>query len=343
MNSVTPAQPEQPTGKAKLTALASSAFPDLQALTAGLASVFGGDGAARIEVTVLARRPNYYASTFPSEVVTCRFEDERELRLLCKYAAGRSHRDYGHRGDVAYEAAVYRHVLGPLQASTPRFYGSYIDRAGGESWLLIEYLEGAVGLEESPSPPGAMLLAARWVGRFHAVAEARLAGAPTAFLNAYDREYYLRWVHRTSLLAGHWHQRLLWLGRLCERAAAFEDLLLAQPVTIIHGEYVPHNLLVRGGQIYPIDWESAAIAMGEIDLIGLTDKWPTEIARECEREYRRARWPAGPPANFERRLDLARLYWDFRWLGDRPEWTASEKVGPRFEHLRSAGERLGLI
>ena len=56
--------------------------------------------------------------------------------------------------------------------------------------------------------------------------------------------------------------------------------------------------------------------------------------------YTAARWPEGPPADLARRFDLARVYWDFRWLGDRPEWTGSEKVGPRFEHLRAAVARL---
>jgi hypothetical protein len=33
----------------------------------------------------------------------------------------------------------------------------------------------------------------------------------------------------------------------------------------------------------------------------------------------------------------------FRWLGDRPEWTTHKNSFWRFEHLRSAGEQLGLI
>jgi aminoglycoside phosphotransferase (APT) family kinase protein len=130
---------------------------------------------------------------------------------------------------------------------------------------------------------------------------------------------------------------------LCERTEAFVRALSAAPATVIHGEYVPHNVLIRRDDAYPIDWESAAIAFGEIDLASLVDKWPPDVEQACEREYQRARWPSGPPPNFLQTLDMARLYWDFRWLGDRPEWTGSEKVGPRFEHLRRTAERLGLV
>lgn len=60
-------------------------------------------------------------------------------------------------------------------------------------------------------------------------------------------------------------------------------------------------------------------------------------------EYKLYRWPEITPADFEQRLDTARLYWHFRWLGERPEWTASEGEQARFEKLRIIGEKMGLI
>jgi len=280
---------------------------------------------------------------FPSEIVTFRLRDGRERHVLCKRASRQNHDDHGHRGGIAYEAGVYRELLRRLPVSAPRFFGTYVDSATGETWLFIEYLEKAVGIEEAPVPATALGLAARWIGGFHALAEVRVLHPSTRSLHTYDDEYYLRWVRRTSLLAGDWHRRLGWLAALCERMEGFVRVLSAWPTTVIHGEYVPHNVLVRSDNVYPIDWESAAIAFGEIDLASLVDKWPPEVERACEREYQRARWPGGEPSDFARRLDTARLYWDFRWLGDRPEWTASEKVGARFEHLRATAERLGLV
>ena len=60
-------------------------------------------------------------------------------------------------------------------------------------------------------------------------------------------------------------------------------------------------------------------------------------------EYQSARWPEAPPADFERKLDAAQIYWNFRWLGERPDWTHREKALQRFERLRSLSERMGLI
>ncbi len=317
---------------------ARSRLPNLQTLTAGLTSVL------RSQVIILDRRPNTYMSTFPSEIVRCRVGGGSELQLFCKYAAGgHPHSVYGHRGGVMYEAAVYRHLLQPSQASTAKFYGTYMDNPTGDSWLVLEYLDKSLRLSKVTEVPAPTSVAARWIGHFHRTSEERLSAIPVPFLIGYDAEYYLGWVRRTSLFAGHLHQRFPWLGTLCERSEELIAPLLTSPLTVIHGEYYGSNILFRSGTVHPVDWESAAVAAGEIDLAALTDQWSAETARECELEYRRARWPEGSPDDFERRLYAARLYLCFRWLGDRQEWTTHPGYLFRFDQLRSAGERLGLI
>jgi hypothetical protein len=94
-----------------------------------------------------------------------------------------------------------------------------------------------------------------------------------------------------------------------------------------------------------VDWESAAIAAGAIDLAALTEgqHWPVALVRRCERAYRIARWPDGAPSGFARALDAARVYLHFRWLGERPDWTIREKNLPRFDQLHEAATRLCLI
>jgi thiamine kinase-like enzyme len=195
----------------------------------------------------------------------------------------------------------------------------------------------------STPEPTPMDLAARWIGQFHRVSEERLSRVPMPFLIRYDAEYYLGWARRTSLFAGRWHQRFPWLRTLCERFEELVVLLLTAPPVLIHGEYYPKNILFSNGIVHPVDWESAAIAAGEIDLAAVTENWPAEVARQCELEYQRVRWPEGSPADFERRLCAARLYLSFRWLGDRPDWTTHQRYLHSFAQLRSAGERLGLI
>src|SRR5207302_1086495 len=95
---------------------------------------------------------------------------------------------------------------------------------------------------------------------------------------------------------------------LCERATEILPAALGGRPTILHGEYYPSNILARRAAAYPIDWESAAIGPGEIDLASLTEGWPAPIQARAIEAYRQARWPDGAPENFARTLEAARLY-----------------------------------
>ena len=310
--------------------------PDLETLRDGILSVLGGhDG-----TILLQRKPNHRASTFASEIVTCRMADGVQRRLFCKYAKAHQGHEaaYGYWNDIAYEAEVYRRILQPSGASTPNFYGAYKEAATGREWLVIEYLEECLPVSKGPS--GAMALAARWVGQFHAAHQSPLKSFP--FLSTYDAEYYAGWARRTLLFADQLKQRFPWLATVCERFEELIDRLVGAPQTIIHGEYYPCNILYCHGRIHPVDWETTAIAAGEIDLAALTDGWPPEITRQCELKYRRARWPRGAHANFEQTLGAARLYVHFRWLGWQPDWTI-EQESWRFKRIRAVAEGLGLL
>lgn len=317
-------------------------LPDLQTLTRILNSILAENGSANDRATVLARQRNPRMCTYPSEIVICQLADGRELQLLCKYEGGRDHRAYGHRGGTAYEAQVYRQLLRALPITTPTLYGAHKDAITGETWLILRYFDRSIRVEDSPDP-AVLKAAARWLGQFHKTNEALRSEASLPFLHRHDAEYYLGWADRTSLFAGHLHQRFSWLATLCQR---FEDvvvMLLEPPAIVIHGEYYPNNILFYKEKIYPIDWESTAVAIGEIDLTSLTEGWPSEFVSAASAEYQSARWPGGPPPDFQRKLEAAQLYWLFRWLGDRPERTTHEDELNRFEQLGILGERLGLI
>ena len=317
-------------------------FPDSQTLARMLETSFGDSRLSGDQLTILARESNPRTSTYPSEVLICRLPDGREIRLLCKYAGGRDHTAYGHRAGVAYEAEVYRSVLQPLPVSAPAFYGLHNDETTGEAWLILEYLDKSLRVKDSKDHT-LMYASARWLGEFHKANESCLSPASLAFLSTYDAEYYLGWADRTSRLAGPLHQLFPWLATLCKRFEQVVGLLLEPPAIVVHGEYYPNNILFRQGTIYPVDWESTAIAIGEIDFASLTEHWSSAIADRCRAEYLSARWPDGVPAEFEQRLEIARLYWRFRWLGERSDWTTEEKSRWRFNDLQSIGERLGLI
>ena len=95
---------------------------------------------------------------------------------------------------------------------------------------------------------------------------------------------------------------------------------------------------MKKGVIYPIDWESAAIGPGEIDLASLTEDWDEERKNIALKKYIQARWPDGnfSESDFEKRLLLVKIYFFLRWTGeyDDPEfWIDRDNWFNRFYQL----------
>jgi hypothetical protein len=310
--------------------------PGTEALVAGLTSALADTNYPAAGLAILDRRFNPYSATHATEILECRLGDGRELRALGKYGSAHRGSGRGARGGLLYEASVYREVLRRQRCPVPDFYGTYVHQE--EAWLFLEHLGELLRI--SKVGEDAMRRAARWLGRFHASTVLPSGNATLTFLKRYDADYYAGWAERTARFAGHLARQAPWVAPLC---AAFQEripALLSAPQAVIHGEFVMENVLFRDGIVYPIDWESAAIGPGEIDLAALTDLWSNDIASMCEQEYERARWPEGAPAAFPETLANARLYWPLRWLGDRASWT---RRGNRyFPVLQRAGQRLGL-
>jgi hypothetical protein len=277
-------------------------LPDRDALEHGLGVLLHRD--RRQAVEILDRRVHSEASTFPIEVVTCRIATGERLELLCKYSANREHDGHGHRGGVVYEASVYRDVLRGCGLSVPRFRGSYEDPTSGWTWLVMDYLEGALTAD---SPTG-VVRAAEWIGRFHAAWDGSAEGPVALPLRVYERTYYQGWARRTVDFVGPHIGELPWLPALSERFGEIAAALLESPQTVIHGEYYPLNVLVDDRNVYPVA----------------------------------TRWPGGAPAGFEKTLEVARLYWLFRWLGEDRRRT-EKRLKRRIDKLRNAARHWGII
>jgi Phosphotransferase enzyme family len=312
-------------------------LPSAPALARSLGRALAPPGDDAIAVEVLERRPNPRMSTFPSELVTCRVPGRGDLRLFCKHAADRGPSGHGHRGGLAYEASVYREVLPRLAPGSPRFRGMDAHRNGTCHLLAIEALEGARRLSKAPQR---MEGAASWAGGLHARAERRLQGMPPS-LRRHDAAYYAAWAERALRLLPS-GARARWVERACTGFGAAAGSLADARPSVAHGEYYPSNVLVRGMRLAPVDWESAAVGAGEIDLATLTENWPGDTVQACERAYRAARWNGSAPGDFEQHVALARVYVHLRWLGDRPERTARE-AGRRLPRLRVAAGRAGIV
>jgi hypothetical protein len=331
--------------------LLHSESPCPEPLRSAIVRILAAHGVGGQEVEFIRRLEHARVSSNYSNVISCGLSRGRVLRLFGKYAAatpadGHGGSGYGHWGGVAYEAEVYRQVLRNATVTSPKFYGVYRDEETGRFGLFIEYLEGGWFVSSHSDPIRSMGRASRWLGRFHAENERPVMNGWWPFLQRYDAAYYLGWALRTSEFAGGLHRLYPWLARLCERFGEAVAILQGSTPTVIHGEFYPHNVLYHGesgGSIYPLDWETAAVAAGEIDLAALTEGWSVDVIDYCFDEYVASRWPGDTSAGDPRRLTAARLFLQFRWLGDQQDWTVDEENRHRFEVMHTLSRQLGLL
>lgn len=318
----------------------STVLPGDDGLHAGLVQLLKQQGLLTNRLEICDRSENIYTSTFPSEIVSCCLDGRPANRFFLKHSVDRGHWAYGHRGGVEYESQIYLQLLNRLDISTARAYGVCTSPTDQSRWLVLDCLEDCSRVNLSLDPE-AMPKAARWIGRYHALCSECVSDPELSFVTRYDTAYYRGWVKRAERLVEEAGYGSRWFTQVCNRIDEVFEILLDAPQTIIHGEYYPKNILLQKGSIYPVDWESTAIGCGETDLATLAENWPLDVVRELERMYRRSRWPDGAPSEFNQHLNAARIYVQFRWLGDRqarlPAWSGY------LDALQGYAKELGLI
>ncbi len=299
--------------------------PDDGLLAAGLGAV-----------EILTRDELQGPSSGDCEIVTCRMPDASPRRLFCKYGpaveAGQPRQRFG----VAYEAQVYDQLLPAWQDEVLALHGALLDETTQTVGLALAYAEGAAPLHLVPEPNAGLGAAARWIARFHRWGE---TSAVPPFLHRYDTEFYRVWSQRAGRFTGRLHERFPWLPEFCERCQRRLPALLP-PATIIHGEYQADNILMHHGRYVPVDWQSAALADGEIDLASLTWGWDDDLVAFCEQQYCLARWPDGAPDDFALRLTAARVFLRLRWLGGSHAEDQLEKMVFDLQELLPLAEKL---
>jgi thiamine kinase-like enzyme len=320
------------------TAAARRCLPDEAELAASVAHALRCD---RASVTILSRVQNVHTSTWPSEIVDCRIGREREMRLLVKHGPYDVRNAHGHSVGPRYEAAVYETVLRAAGLSHP-FIAARHDRGSRYSCIVLEYLGQGWWRLDRVEDPHAIVRVAAWVGSFHAGAAPRV-DALAGRLNAYDATYYAGWAGRSLRYLPRLPDEFQWLQDVCHAFGPIGARLAAGPLTVVHGEFYPQNVLLHGEKIRPLDWEWAGIAAGEVDLAALTDGWSAELTEASERAYAGARWPTGPPPDFAWRLDAARVYMHLRWLADRTDRIGAPQLETRLEDLKAVGQQLGMV
>lgn len=230
------------------------------------------------DLSVQTRTPSLYSSTFPTERVTV-LTKSGPLDLLCKY--GLEYRDHitGHRRGVEYEAIMYRHLLPDRSLATPRCHGTF-RTIGSTQCLVLDFIDG-YRVHHSPYP-FALLWTCTDLARFHTHGPRTI---PTP-LNVFDRPYFTRWATQVLSLDKRDGPVRQVIAKLHDSMNLVIDVLIEAPKTIIHGELYPDNVVVQESRAVVVDWESAGLGPGVLDLAVLTQgNWDSDLVEECEATY----------------------------------------------------------
>lgn len=285
-------------------------------------------------IDVLDRRPFPYRSTFPLEELEIRTGGGVRKSLVFKDLSRGGQADPAWRVKASFlhdplrEIEVYRDVLAPSELTSPVCVAIEIDPDQGRYWLFLERVDGEILWQIGD--PEAWRSSARWLAGLHASFAGHTDALPQRLL-VHDREYHQRWIDRARRFAG-WpaavngtHRSFDWLAGRCQEAL---DWLVDQPVTFLHGEYYPSNIVIeRDGDallVCPVDWEMAAVGPGLLDLAALCSGTWGELERAALASAYREALPAEvrPPTGALRAgLDRCRLLLAVQWLGWSDDWT----------------------
>ena len=287
----------------------------------------GGRGAS---VVRLFRRPWEYATSAPLERVTAVTNDGREHDLVLKHLGPGHITEQVRRAKPAFvvdsrrEIEVYRRLMAPLRIGAT-LVGSTLAPDTGTYWLLLEHVPGPRLAEVGE--PAAWAATAHWLGALHA----RLATIDSAALRQSasliecDRDWYRVWIDRALRFfaadgpsrSRHDGAALRWLAERYDRVI---DHLLSLPSTLIHGEFYPSNVIMTGAADRfvpcPIDWETASVGPGVLDLGALAaGDWSEQERREVIAAYLVGSGARVALEELSASAQYAQIHLAVQWLG----------------------------
>jgi aminoglycoside phosphotransferase (APT) family kinase protein len=272
------------------------------------------------------RRPSPRRSSFPLEELDVRLEGDVRLELVFKELgrhtrAGRAAKP-AFLHDPCREIEAYR-LFGERQLGTARCYGEVVNPGHNRYWLFLERVQGSVLAEVGEL--STWQAAGRGLARLHTAFAPLAPSLPGRPLLRYDAGFFRLWAQRAKAFSPS--PSLTQLVRWHEQAI---ERLMALPVTLIHGEFYPSNVLVArqcaGIRVCPVDWEMTGVGPGQLDVAALTAGGWGEKERELlVAAYRDglAEESASAPQEAEMReaVEWARLHLAVQWLGWGPEWS----------------------
>lgn len=313
-------------------------------LTAALEDALREHFGKPVAIERLDRRPCPYRTSFPLEELDVVMQDGREIRLVFKDLSRESlsPRVQGVKPEFLHDALreieVYRDILAP-RLGTAVYYGATIDPERHRHWLFIENVEGVALWQIGELETWAQ--AARWLAGMHdRYDDERDWKERAEHLVRYDAAFYRLWPGRAFAMAQRSEGTggaLQALERIARRYDPVVERLTSLPITFIHGEFYPSNILVSHEQasvrVCPVDWELAGVGPGLIDVAALTTGgskgWGDDDREALTVAYRDAAETIGaqltPDGAFQEAIDCCRLHLALQWLGWSADWSPPDE------------------
>ncbi|HJZ60483.1 MAG TPA: aminoglycoside phosphotransferase family protein [Gemmataceae bacterium] len=328
-------------------------------LTATLAALLDRHLGRPVRVAGIERQRSAYSSSFALDELEVRLEDGTAVSLVLKDLSRSAILEGARRARPAFrydplrEVRTYRDLLAPARLGTPAYYGSVADPAAGRYWLFLERVQG-VRLNEV-GDFAVWEEVARWLARLHVAFASRAERLAHEGWPRHGGEFYRVWADRAGEFTRVADPPLSpgTVRRLRRLVASYDRVvgrLLALPVTLIHDEFYPSNVLIgqRDGRlrVCPVDWETAAVGPGLIDLAALTaGDWTDGQRRVLVRAYLEA-LPHGPGGSEDEvltGLDYCRLHSAVQWAGWSTDWSPPPECARDWlEDALTLAESLGL-
>ena len=305
----------------------------------------------------LTRSPYTYATSAPLEEIRVRtstgegrpliLKDLTRSRLIGDATGAKP--EFLH--EPRREIEAYRRILAP-QGFGPGFVAAHSGGDPPRHLLLIERAPGVELWQLGELEP--WLATARWLGGFHA----RFAGRGDELREAdphllvHSRGWFDDWRDRASAaLTGSGDRRAGPLVSALDRYDPVAERLAALPVTFVHGEFYPSNVIVEAAgaefAVRPIDWEMAAVGPGLVDLAALVEGWDDGELQGLVAAYRSGLEAGGvtpgPEPAFTADLDRCRLHLALQWIGWSRDWDPpSEHAHDWLGKARELADAVGL-
>jgi len=245
----------------------------------------------------------------------------------------------GRRGALSVERTFYQEVLPQLPVSVLHCYG-FVEGDDALDWLFVE---DAGDEEYSATSEEHRRLAGNWLGLLHTFGAKLAAGAnlPDRGLKRhlghlrYGRETILRHLDNPSLGRTDLHvlkSVISQLDLLESRWSGIEKFCDGIPCTLVHGDFVHHNLRVRttraGPLFLPLDWETAGWGIPAVDLARrVTDHAASPDIAAYWSIVRDSRWELDLPA-LRKLVDLGVVFRrldDIRWSSEKLAYSWVER------------------